>query len=191
MEKAVTKEADVLDQPISSLQTQKVVHVLEEDVEVVEAKNNLISTTDAIKNINVIYDEIAVETISEDDFVITNATPIVEEVNEKESPQQMQADLLFDLPLNSINEVASTDNVAFELITDEVKNLEVNDATEIVVKDDKVLEKRYVLEDFEATPTIGKSSSPKMVANEIDAAELQLKVRSKTQEEINDINTNK
>lgn len=181
----VAKEASVLDQPISKQPEQKIVHVLEEE-EVVEEKINLIPTTELIKNIDVIYDEIAPETISEDDFIITNVTP---EVKEVEEPKQIQADLLFDLPLNSYEEVKPTEEIRFELTTDEVKNIEVNDATEIIAKDDKVIEKRYVLEDFDVQPTIGKSSTPKAIVNEVEEEEIQFEVRSKTQEEINDIDT--
>ena len=189
-DKNVVNKASVLDQPISSLPEQKVVHVLEEDVEeVVEEKINLIPTTEVIKNINVVYDEIAIETISEDDFIITNATPAVEEVKEIEEPQQLQADLLFDLPLNSFEEVKTTEEIRFELTTEEVKNIEVTDAREFVAKDDKVIEKRYVLEDFDVAPTIGKSSTPKAVVNEIEEEEIQFEIRSKTQEEINAITT--
>ena len=188
-EKTVAKESSVLDQPISSLPEQKIVHVLEEEEEVVEEKINLIPTTDVIKNINVVYDEIAIETISEDDFIITNVTPEVEEVKEVEEPQQLQADLLFDLPLNSYEEVKPTEEIRFELTTDEVKNIEVTDATEIVAKDNNVIEKRYVLEDFDVAPTIGKSSSPKAIVNEVQEEEIQFELKSKTQEEINAINT--
>ena len=189
-DKNIVDKASVLDQPISSLPEQKVVHVLEEDVvEIVEEKINLIPTTEVIKNINVVYDEIAIETISEDDFIITNATPVVEEVKEIEEPQQLQADLLFDLPLNSFEEVKPTEEIRFELTTDEVKDIEVTDATEFVAKEDKVIEKRYVLEDFDVVPTIGKSSTPKAIVNEVEEEEIQFEVRSKTQEEINAINT--
>lgn len=166
-EKTVTKSS-LLDAPISSKPPAKIVHVLEDDTEVVAKKTSLIPTTEFINNIAVEYDEIEVETISEDDFIITNAAPIVAEKTVEE-PVQLQADLLFDLPLNSYEEIKPepVKEVRFDLSLDDVNQIEVNDVTEIVAEKGTVVEKRYVLEDFDAAPTIGKSS----VINQMDKEE--------------------
>ncbi|TDQ22819.1 cell division protein FtsZ [Tenacibaculum caenipelagi] len=166
-----------INEPLSSQPKDKIVHVLEE--EVVEKKINLIPTTEAIKNINVVYDEIAIETISEDDFIITNITePKVEEEIKQQSTQQ---DLLFDLPLNSYEEIKPSSHLVET--TNEIKNIEVS-AQEI--KFHKV-EKRYILDDFNVQPTIGKSSTP-TIKEEVEE-ELRFEVKSKTKEEINNIET--
>lgn len=164
-----------IDEPIRTQVTNKVVHVLEEEVE--EPKLNLVPTTEAIKNINVVYDEIAIETISEDDFIITNITEpkVVEEVKE----QPIQQDLLFDLPLNSYEEIKPASHLVET--TNEIKNIEV-EAQEIKFHQ---VEKRYVLDDFNVQPTIGKSSTP-IIKDEVEE-ELRFEVKSKTQEEINNI----
>ena len=156
-EKTVSKSS-VLDVPISSQPEAKIVHVLEEEV-VVEEKVNLIPTTELINNMDVVYEEIEIETVSEDDFIITNATPQLEE-EKKDEPVQLQADLLFDLPLNSYEEIKPepVKEVRFDLSLDDVNEIEVNDAIEIVADKNKVVEKRFVLEDFDVEPTIGKSS---------------------------------
>ena len=156
-EKTVSKSS-VLDAPISSQPEAKIVHVLEEEV-VVEEKVNLIPTTELINNMDVVYEEIEIETVSEDDFIITNATPQLEE-EKKDEPVQLQADLLFDLPLNSYEEIKPepVKEVRFDLSLDDVNEIEVNDAIEIVADKNKVVEKRFVLEDFDVEPTIGKSS---------------------------------
>lgn len=156
-EKTVSKSS-VLDAPISSQPEAKIVHVLEEEV-VVEEKVNLIPTTELINNMDVVYEEIEIETVSEDDFIITNATPQLEE-EKQEEPVQLQADLLFDLPLNSYEEIKPepVKEVRFDLSLDDVNEIEVNDAIEIVADKNKVVEKRFVLEDFDVEPTIGKSS---------------------------------
>ena len=166
-----------INEPLPTKPVDKVVHVLEE--EVVEPKSNLIPTTEAIKNIDVVYDEIAVETISEDDFIITNiAEPKVEE---EVRQQPIQQDLLFDLPLNSYEEIKPASHLVET--TNEIKNIEVT-AQEITFHK---VEKRYVLDDFSAEPTIGKSSTP-TIKEEVEE-ELRFQVKSKTQEEINDIDT--
>ncbi|REH46555.1 cell division protein FtsZ [Tenacibaculum gallaicum] len=167
-----------IDEPIKNKPSNKVVHVLEEEKP--EPKSQIIPTTQAIKNIDVVYDEIEIETVSEDDFIITNiAEPKVEEREIKEQPTQQ--DLLFDLPLNSYEEIKPTSHLVET--TNEIKNIEVK-AEE--VKSHKI-EKRYVLDDFSAQPTIGKSSTP-TIKEEVEK-ELQFEVKSKTQEEINGIDT--
>lgn len=188
-EKSVTKSS-TLDEPVHKAPEAKIVHVLED--EIVEEKEVLIKTTDFINNIEVEYDEIkAATTVSDDDFIITDATPIVEELKVEEEPVQLQADLLFDLPINSYEEIKATpDEVRFDLsIDDTVNDLEVNDAIEIIADKNEVIEKRYVLEDFEAQPTIGKSSSlkPESRTQIADEAELQFEVKTKSVEDIDTI----
>ena len=188
-ENTVTKSS-VIDTPISSKSEAKIVHVLEDDVDVVEKKATLIPTTDFINNINVVYDEIEVETISEDDFIITNATPQVEEEVIKK-PVQLQTDLLFDLPLNSYEEIKPepVKEVRFDLSFDDVNEIEVNDVTEIVAEKGSVVEKRYVLEDFAVEPTIGKSSIiNKNEPEPVEEEEMTFTVKSKVQK-VADIET--
>ncbi|WGH75169.1 cell division protein FtsZ [Tenacibaculum tangerinum] len=167
-----------IDEPIRSTSPTKVVHVLEEESP--EPISHIIPTTEAIKNIEVVYDEIEIEAISEDDFIITNiAKPKVEE--RKIEAQPIQQDLLFDLPLNSFEEIKPASHLVET--TNEIKNIEVK-AEEVTYHK---VEKRYVLEDFNAKPTIGKSSTPS-TKDEVEE-ELKFEVRSKTQEEINNIET--
>ena len=171
---------------------KKIIHVLETEDEIENSQINdevqmdLIPTSEFIKNSVVIYDEIYSETISEEDFIITNTTPEIEE-KVIEEPQEIQADLLFDLPLNTNEEIKIDDvNTRFELTT-EILNLEVNDAQEIILENDKASLQRHVLEDFDIQPTIGKSSS---IVTEKKEAEDVLQFELKTsisQSEINEI----
>lgn len=185
------EKTTVIDAPITGKSEAKIVHVLEE--EVVEEKVSLVPTSDFINNINVVYDEIAVETISEDDFIITNATSeIKEEVVEE--PIQLQADLLFDLPLNSYEEIKEEPKeVRFDLSLEDANEIEVNDAIEIVAKDREVVEKRYVLEDFEdVKPTISKSSSANTIQEKTEVEveeELAFVVKRKSAQEVEEIET--
>ncbi len=187
-ENTVTKSS-ALDAPIDRVPAAKVVHVLEEDIDVEEEKTNLIPTTSFINEINVTYDEIAIETISEDDFIITNAAPKIDEKN-IEKPMQLQADLLFDLPLNSYEEIEPVQEkeVRFNLSIEDVNEIEVKDAIEIVASQRDAVEKRYVLEDFTAEPTIGKSSKIDQKKAVVEEEEIAFKVSSKVQK-LEDIET--
>ena len=167
--------APTIDQPLSEKKAEKIVYVLEDET----PKSNLTQTTEEIKNINVIHEEIAVETISEDDFIITNITEQEVAVNEVKQ-EVVQQDLLFDLPVNSYEEV----NPIIET-TPEVS--EINVVAEEIKPIERQIEKRYVLNDFDVKPTIGKSSTP-IIKEEIEE-ELQFEIKTKTQEEINNIET--
>lgn len=185
-EKTVTKSS-ALETPTSNKTEAKIVHVLEEDV--VEEKTTLTPTTEFIKNIDVVYDEIQDETVSDDDFIITDATRTIEKVvEEKSAPIQMET--LFDLPLNSYEEIKpEPKEVRFDLSIDDVNEIEVNDATEIVVEAADVVEKRYVLEDFDTEPTIGKSSMLSQQKQNVvkEDEELSFTVKTKKAEEIETI----
>ncbi len=172
------QSAPSINEPLIESTPNKVVHILEEEVE--EPKLVLIPTTEVLKNMNVVYDEIAIETISEDDFIITNISE--EKVIQKEVKQQsVQQDLLFDLPVNSYEVIKPVAQIVET--TNEIRNINVI-AEEIKPKVSQI-EKRYVLEEFNEQPTIGKSSTP--VIKEIVEEELQFQVITKTQEEINNI----
>lgn len=177
----------LIDESITQTE-EKIIHVLEEDVEdSVEIKMDLIPTSELINNIDVVYEEIEIESISDDDFIITNMTPEKEEIIE-EPVQQMQADLLFDLPLNSYEEIKPEQETRFEL-TDDILEMNVVDAVEIVAEKEDEVEKRYVLDDFDIQPTIGKSSS---IEKDEEVAEEDLQFELKTtvpQTEINEIQT--
>ncbi|CAM1351485.1 cell division protein FtsZ [Tenacibaculum insulae] len=174
--------APTINEPLSVSAPDKIVHVLEEEKEELRPTLNLVPTTDAIKNINVVYDEIATEIISEDDFIITNISePKVEEKVVKQQP--VQQDLLFDLPVNAYDEIKPATTIVET--TNEIKNINVvADEVKPVVHQ---IEKRYVLDDFDVQPTIGKSSTP-IIKEEVEE-ELQFKISTKAQEEINNIET--
>jgi len=190
-EKKVSK-SPTINEPLTNKNEAKIVHILEEDIVEAEVpKMNLVSTTNEIAEMTVVFEEVQIETISEDDFVITDKTP-VQETKVHEEPKTIQADLLFDLPLNSYAEVKGEEEIRYNLqeevlSTKQVNDLEVYGAEEVIFER-KSLKKHYVLEDFDAQPTIGKSSSvvEEKVAEE--AIHFELKTRE-PQVEINSIET--
>tara|TARA_B100000767_G_scaffold275738_1_gene314881 strand:- start:6310 stop:8223 length:1914 start_codon:yes stop_codon:yes gene_type:complete len=185
----VVSKTPTLDEPIHKTE-QRIIHVLEEDNEITNQLDHgtilmdLIPTSEFIKNTHVLYDEIAVENISEEDFIITNITPETEEAV-VEKPTSMQADLLFDLPLNNKKEIKIDEvETRFEL-TSEILNLEVNNAVEIIADKEQTIEKRYVLDNFDIEPTIGKSS---LIAKEHKALEKELQFELKSTNPQSEIN---
>ena len=184
-EKTITKQP-TLDLPLTNKVEEKIIHKLEEDIVETKPKMDLVATNAIIAGMPVIFEEVASNTVSEDDFIITDV--VKEEEKVEEQPQGIQGGLLFDLPLNSYTEVKKDEEIKFSLTKDEeeidVNEIEVFGATEIVA----TKETRYVLEEFEATPTIGKSS----VLSESKVVEEEIKFELKTatpQSEINNIDT--
>ena len=187
-EKKISK-SPTLETPISNKVEEKIIHTLEDDVEDELPKMDLIKTSEIIANIPVTYDEIHLENISEDDFIITDVTPVKDEIKQEE-PQQLQADLIFDLPLNSYTEVKANEEIKFNLNEGnesvDINNIEVFGAQEIKVE----AETRYTLEDFDAQPTIGKSSVINEKKEEVEEEEIQFELKTaKPQAEINEIDT--
>ena len=191
-EKTITK-SPTLEQPISDVVQEKIIHILEDDAELEEVKPtpkmDLIPTSETIVNTPVFHEEVSLDIVSEDDFVITDVTPIAEAVVEE--PKQIQADLLFDLPLNNTREEEVSQAITFSLNTpsEDVNDIEVV-AVEEVSATRKIQETRYVLEDFDAKPTIGKSS--RITGKDTTVAEEEIQFELKTaapEAKINSIQT--
>ena len=191
-EKTITK-SPTLEQPISDVVQEKIIHILEDDAEFEEVKStpkmDLIPTSETIVNTPVFHEEVSLDIVSEDDFVITDVTPIAEAVVEE--PKQIQADLLFDLPLNNAREEEVSQAITFNLNapSEDVNDIEVV-AVEEVIPVHKIQETRYVLEDFDAKPTIGKSS--RITGKDTTVAEEEIQFELKTaapEAKINSIQT--
>jgi len=134
-----------------------VVHTLTEDEDELKMESHqgmdLISTTDIIRNLSVVYDEVLDHKTKEEDFVITPVQEVKKE-NIAEVEEE-QITLTFDLPLSfgasedEAQDKAEADKTMFSL-EDEVKDLKVNDHVEIipVTEANEEGEKRYALDDF-------------------------------------------
>ena len=187
----ILSKTPLVKDPIDTTE-KKIIHVLEVDDEPEhqeereEFQMDLIPTSEVIRNSAVVYDEIISEDISEDDFIITNISPVVEEEVKDES-SSIQPDLLFDLPINDFEEIKiNKDEIRHEL-TPDILNFEVTDAQEIIAdkRDESVT--KHILEDFDIQPTIGKSSSINKDSKELEQ-ELQFELKTSIpQSEINEI----
>ena len=185
-----------IDQPIAAVPDEKIVHTLAEDIEEEVVKLNpeadSIPTSEYIENIVVSEDAITLDIDAEEDFIITDITPEVEEILEE--PHQIKADLLFDLPLNTYTEVKVAEEVKYTLneeVPVDINHIEVFGAEEVVLAQ-QVQETRFVLEDFDAKPTISKSSQLASKEVQAEAVEETVQFELKTrlpQAEINTIET--
>ncbi|MUU78862.1 cell division protein FtsZ [Winogradskyella endarachnes] len=139
-------------------------HTLIEEDEIEEIKpevkneTDLIPTTDFLKNINVVYDEVLDSTpepeVEPEDFVIT---PIVNKTETIEQAPEEQITFSFDLPIANkktepeVEEPKAQEEKLFFSLEEDVKEIKVNEPVEIIsvteVNDQG--EKRYVLDDFE------------------------------------------
>jgi len=136
---------------------EKIVHNLDIEEELEEEiipEMDLIPTTELLRNMKVVYDEVLANTL-EDDFVINEVTPKVEEPEEEVQEEQIM--LTFDLPLSkkSVTEEKKADTqekkVMFSLDdSEEVKEMPVNDYIELitVTEANEEGEKRYALDDY-------------------------------------------
>lgn len=127
---------------------------------------NLIPTSEIIKNIDVIYDEISLEEINDENFIITNAN--LEKTAEKKDEEPN----LFDLPLDTEKKENQKESNLIKT-TSETKKVK-----------EKKEEKRYFLEDFDIKPTIGKSSKLSMKKEEFeDELQFEMKIESNDETE--------
>ena len=188
VENTITKSPS-LNEPLTNKIEEKIVHILEDEAAVVVPKMNLEEITSDVVGKSIISEEVEEELISEDDFVITEIAPVNVE-NILDEPEQVQSDLLFDLPLNTESE--EKEEVRFNLKEEsiiDVNEIEVYGAEEVFFER-KEIEKRYVLEDFNAQPTIGKSSGIKDIEKRVVEEDVEFEIKTRIPEkDINRIET--
>ena len=142
----------------------------------IEEEIEIIPTTEFIKNIEVVYEEISLD--ATDDFVITSITPEKEEEQETVIEAENQISLTFDLP---ITEVINKPEIKEPKIN--VNSIEVKDHQ--VVKPVRKVEEdvHFSLEDYTALEDKLTSASKPTEVNE----DLHFTLRSEVKKEI-DIN---
>ena len=152
-----------------------IIHTLIEDdfEDEIVLDNALIKTTEAIKNINIVYDEVLdVSPVLEDDFIITPIQNIQEEVVVESEKEQIA--LTFDLPLSNlekdtIEEPETSDEKMLFQLDEDVKEIKVTDPIELisVTEVSEEGEKRYALEEFSASDSSSNTNTELEVKEEI------------------------
>src|SRR5690606_9611597 len=112
---------------------------------------NLIPTTDIIKNIKVVYEEVKANIKEEEDFIIKPVTKVSNKIKEIEVEEEQQITLTFDLPLSNTTTKANEaeHKLSYE-DHEEVKKIQVNDYVELitVTESNETGDIRYTLEDY-------------------------------------------
>ena len=147
----------------------------------------LIPTSEVIKNIDVVYDEVLANFDTEEDFVITSTENSVNtfQSNEiKEEEEKKQITLSFDLPIHEESvevELETEENIVFNL-----NEIEVNEPVEFtpvaeVLKNEEV---RYVLDDYEEETSSINTKKEEVKVEEIVDREVVFEKKVITQEEV-------
>ncbi len=143
---------------VDTVSEETVVYTLDEEAteeEEIEAssESDLIPTSEAIKNIEVVYEEVDLED-DEEEFIIHEVTRIPSEETDFEAVEEDQTMLTFDLPISSNSIKSESENVEVYTLEDtekdvKVKDIEVNDYIELIPVNeaDETGETRYVLDD--------------------------------------------
>ncbi|MDG1730632.1 MAG: cell division protein FtsZ [Algibacter sp.] len=157
----------------------------QEDVKEVHDDFQLIPTSEIIKNMDVVYDEVSanIPNIEEDeDFIIkpvTRMTSDIEDVQDVEVisdyiEEEQQITLTFDLPLSTSKEdieEEKEDVISYDL-TEDVKDIAVNDYVELITVNETNEEGdiRYTLDDYvEVESSINKTQQvPNQVLEEVE-----------------------
>ncbi|WP_347374192.1 cell division protein FtsZ [Aequorivita sp. Q41] len=187
--------------------TPIVKHTLFDDTEVTEKLpfDGYIKTSELLKNMPVSYEEVKAENIEDfnqvevnkinvNEFVIVEAPKRQEEKVERSSEEKDDQILMFDLPINStstkINEPAQTEeNIFFDL-----KEIEVQDHVEIIPVTEVSGEgvKRYSLDDYQEVENNLNSAKPsKLMAEDVEEEEIVFEKRTVSEPEANEADLNK
>jgi len=166
----VTEKEPVIITPdiVLTNDNEKIIHTLVDD-ELPEM--DLIPTSEIIKNIDVVYDEVLLN-VNEEDFIINEVIPeeIIEEKTEEE-----QTILTFDLPMSiskTVVEESSKKNEKDLELDEDVKNIPVKDYIEeliTVTEANEEDETRYALDDYIVLESaINQDLEQKEVAIEVE-----------------------
>ncbi|WP_299528781.1 cell division protein FtsZ [uncultured Lutibacter sp.] len=130
--------------------------------EEIETAFEIIPTTEFIKNIDVVYEEISLE--STEDFVITSiSSEKVEEPTQVYEEEENQISLTFDLPISEINKKPK-----FEESKININTIDVFDHQVLKPKKEVTEDVYFSLEDYtELEENLTKASKPSSVKTEV------------------------
>ena len=148
-------------------------------------ENSLVPTSEIIKNIEVVYNEVITADFTDDleeEFIITDAISNIEVIDMEvvkpivEQEEQNQMTFVFDLPIDSQSkeEQNVSDEIHIKADLEEAKQIDVID-TEIVSQNKKV----YSLEDYMELENTLEEAKPKLIKEEIKDVEPELKMEKR------------
>lgn len=157
---------------------------------------DLIPTSDIIRNIKVVYDEISANIEEDEDFIIKPVTRMSTEIEVPQDieevsgyiEEEQQISLTFDLPLS----IQNNDNkeeievISHKLTDEEVKKIPVNDYVELipVTETNEKGDIRYALDDYiEVESSMNKKQDPQKETIEDQEIIFEKKVIEKVEED--------
>ena len=166
------------------ISNEVVVHTLEETPATAVTEEvsvaDLVSTTDAIKAIEVDFEELDLE-VAEDAFIINEVTTMQVEDDNFEAIPKDQTMLSFDLPISNKTSVSESDTVEVFTLEDSnettveaaIKEIEVNDYIELipVTEANETGETRYALDDHIVLQQTDQKYEGKKQAVNVDVEE--------------------
>ena len=166
-----------VEKEIKPVVEDKIVYDLGEEI---EDELDLIPTTEFIKNIDVVYDEIAIDNV--DEFVITSVNSEVEETSvEEPNTEENQISFTFDLPISKEKLTPEVQDNEIDLNAIEVVNHEVVEPIKKVEED-----VYFSLEDYtELEENLTKASKPKTI-EKAPVEELNFTLRSEPEVDVNE-----
>ena len=162
---------DDFSEKISAIKNEDNQEIIEEEKVNYFDENQLIETTEIIKNIDVVYNEILAEENVEEEFIITSAIADIEVIDHQvitakaKEEDENQVTMAFDLPLFE-------DEVIIKSDLEEAKQIDVID-TEIVSEN-----KIYSLEDYNELESRLSDAKPE-IELELEEADVALKLESR------------
>ncbi|GAA4963808.1 cell division protein FtsZ [Algibacter aquimarinus] len=136
---------------------------------------NLIPTSDLIRNIDVVSEEVCASIEEDEDFIIKPVTRMSDDVksnSEDVEDEEQQITLTFDLPLSPKEVIEEEDkDIVTHSLNDEVNKIQVNDYVELVTVNETNEEGdvRYALDDYiEVESSLNKKSQSNEVIEEVE-----------------------
>lgn len=154
-----------------------------EEIEEVDDDYKLVPTSEIIKNINVVYNQVNANISNideEEDFIIKPVTRMVTDIESISGielisdhiEEEQQITLTFDLPLSNPNEEEEREDIISHDLSDDVNDIAVNDYVELITVNETNEEGdiRYALDDYiEVESSLNKTQqSSNEVLEEID-----------------------
>lgn len=164
-----------------TLDVDEIEEPLQEDP-IVFNELELVPTTDIIKDMDVVYDEVIVDAYNDDEFVITSTksdleTEIKNSLEDESEDEEQQITLTFDMPLSKTpSSITPESTIEEDMVVHEMdenlKKMPVKDYIELitVTESSEEGETRYALDDYiELESVMNKNIAVKTeVAEEVD-----------------------
>lgn len=188
-EKTLLKEPSVkqfskpefkIPEPIPTYE-EKIIYDLGDEEEAIEDGFEMISTSEFVKNIEVVYEEIAHQT-TDDDFVITSYN-LQKEEPVPQVEEEKQISFTFDLPLSEFKNKHRVEEPKTNLSNIEVNEYQTVNAIKKVEED-----VYFTLEDYEELEdNLTKASKPVVLDDKLNDDEMNFTLRSKPEIDLKEV----